>query len=275
MPFGIPTYHLLGLLNWLTPKAKGSRRVAAGLAYGPKPRQKLDVYAPTSGGGPWPLIVFFYGGSWDAGERGYFEFAGRALAAAGYVVAIPDYRLIPDVEYPAFLDDCMEATALAVSQAPHWGGDPSRLILAGHSAGAYNAAMLLLDRRYLDARGLAGAVKAFVSLSGPFDFYPFDIAVSIRAFAAASDPRATQPVNLVRPNLPPVWLGHGEADRLVGQRNSVALAKALRRGGNRVEERYYPDLNHPGTLLALGGPTTRKAPVLVDLLAFLKSVLAT
>lgn len=273
MPFGFQTYDLLGLINLLVPKARASRRVASGLAYGVGPRHKLDFYAPRSSTGPWPLVMLFYGGAWDAGNRSYYEFAGRALAAAGFLVAVPDYRLVPEVEYPVFLEDCAEATAFAVSQAATYGGDATRIAVTGHSAGAYNAAMLVMDPRYLAARGLMESVKAFAGLSGPYDFYPFDVAISMRTFGAVPNPRATQPVNLVRPGLPRTWLGHGQRDTLVGKRNSVALALALRAQGVDVTECYYPELNHPGTLLALGGPGTRKVTVLADLTAFLTGAL--
>ncbi|MEO6013272.1 MAG: alpha/beta hydrolase, partial [Devosia sp.] len=130
-------YALLALLNFLTPKAFGSRRVARGVPYGPHDRQTVDIYAPRAGSGPWPVIYFLYGGSWNQGERGYYEFAGRALAAAGYVVVIADYRLVPEVEFPVFLDDCALGFAWAIEHARDYGGDPDRMVLMGHSAGAY------------------------------------------------------------------------------------------------------------------------------------------
>ena len=264
-------YHLLGLLNFLSPKAPASHRVGRDLRYGPNPRQSLDIYAPRSGAGPWPVIYFVYGGSWSMGERRYYEFAGRALAAAGFVVVIVDYRLVPEVEYPVFLDDCAAGVAWTVEHIAQYGGDPARIALMGHSAGAYNAVMLILSERFLPAMGLADRVKAFVGLSGPYDFYPFDVAVSIRAFGAVADPKSTQPVNLPRPGLLPMFLGTGDADKLVYPRNTVALAGKLRSAGNEVVERHYPGVGHPGTLLALGAVGRRDPAVLGDVVAFLKA----
>lgn len=263
------SYRLLGLLNLLIPKARGSRRVAAGLAYGPLSRQRLDLYAPRAGRGPWPLVTFLYGGAWTQGERGYYEYAARALAARGFLVAVPDCRLVPEVEYPVFVEDCCDAVQWAAVHALDYGGDPKRLALVGHSAGAYNALMLMLDQRYLAARGLSASLKAAAGLSGPYDFYPFDVAVSLRAFGGAADPRSTQPVNLVRAGLPPVWLAHGSADDLVAPRNTISLARALRGEGVEVTERHYEGVSHAGTVLALGGPGGSKLPVLAELAAFL------
>lgn len=264
-------YHLLALLNWISPKDRTSRRLARNVPYGPHRRQRLDVYAPRGGERPWPVIYFVYGGSWAVGSRGYYEFVGRALAAMGFVVVIADYRLIPQVEYPVFLDDCTLGFGWIIDHVAEYGGDPQRVALMGHSAGAYNAIMLLLQSRQLPEKGLAGSVRAFAGLSGPYDFYPFDVAVSIRAFGAVREPKSTQPVNLVRDDLPPMFLATGEADTLVQPRNTVALAAGMRAVGTEVVERHYPGVGHAGLMLALGALNRGKASVLADVTQFLRA----
>lgn len=216
------------------------------------------------------MIHFVYGGSWASGSRTDYTFVGRALAAAGFLVAIADYRLIPEIEYPVFLDDCADSHAWLAVNCDRFGGDASRLALMGHSAGAYNAIMLLLSPRYA-VRGVAANAKAFVGLSGPYDFYPFDVPPSLRAFSAAADPRSTQPINLVREGLPPMLLATGDADTLVYPRNTVALAGRLRETGNAVVERHYPGIGHAGALLALGRLGRHRAPILADTIAFLRA----
>ena len=263
-------YFLLAILNLLSPKEWASRRVARAVRYGADKRQLLDVYAPRAGRGPWPVVYFVYGGSWADGDRRYYEFVGRALAAAGYVAVIIDYRLVPNVEYPAFIEDCAAGLTWTVEHVAAHGGDPSRIALMGHSAGAYNAIMLILATRYL-APDVAARVKAFIGLSGPYDFYPFDVPVSLRTFGAVRDPKDTQPVHLVRPGLPPVLLLTGDRDMLVQPRNTVALAARLRATGNSVIETHYPGLGHAGTLLALGAWGRHRGPVLKDTIAFLRA----
>src|SRR6478672_1026892 len=104
----------LGLLNNLGPRDRGVRRVARDIAYGDDPRQKMDIHAPTGPAErPWPMLVFFYGGGWDSGERQLYAWAAQALAARGFVVATPDYRLVPQVHFPAFIEDAALATAMA------------------------------------------------------------------------------------------------------------------------------------------------------------------
>ncbi|MBO9560409.1 MAG: alpha/beta hydrolase [Caulobacter sp.] len=248
-----------------------ARRVVAHAPFGSFPRLKLDVYAPATGGGPWPVLVFFYGGSWDAGRRRDYGWAGRALAAQGFLTLVPDYRLHPDTVYPGFLEDGAQAVRWAVDHARALGGDPDRLVLAGHSAGAYNAAMLALDDRYLTAAGVdPKVVRAFAGLSGPYAFLPLDSPVTHRTFGQAEDLPATQPIAYARADSPPAFLATGEDDTLVRPRNTRRLAAALREAGATVEERRYAGVAHAGPMLALSRPLRSKMPVLAEMTGFLK-----
>lgn len=218
------------------------------------------------------MLVFFYGGAWNSGRRNDYGWAARALAARGFLVVTPDYRLHPEVVYPAFLEDGALAVRWAIEHAPRLGGDPARLSLAGHSAGAYIAAMLALDPSYLAEVGLSpGAVKAFAGLSGPYAFLPLDGAISTRTFGHVDDLPATQPIGFVRGGAPAAFLATGEEDRMVRPRNTRKLAKALREAGAAVEEQVYPGLDHAAPLLALSRPFRRKAPVLAQMTGFLKA----
>lgn len=242
-----------------------------GVSYGDHPRQKLDVYAPVGGAGDWPVLVFFYGGAWNSGRRADYAWAAQALAAQGFLVVVPDYRLYPEVRYPAFLQDAALAVRWAVEHAARLGGDRARLSLAGHSAGAYIAAMLALDPSWLATAGVApDTVKAFAGLSGPYAFLPLDGPITTRTFGHAPDLPATQPISFVRADAPAAFLATGEDDRTVRPRNTRKLAKALREAGAVVEEQVYPGLDHAAPLLALSRPFRRKAPVLARMTDFLK-----
>ena len=264
---------ILSIINAISPKDAGSRKIACDIPYGPAPRQMLDIYAPKTASGPLPVVFFIYGGSWMDGSRSQYDFAGRALAALGYVTVIADYRVVPEVEYPGFLDDGASALGWVAAHIAQYGGDPQRMALMGHSAGAYNALMLALNPAYLTRLGLLDRVKCVVGLSGPYDFFPFDGPISLRTFGAARDPSTTQPINHVTPAVPPAFLGTGDKDTLVLPRNSVALAAKLRAAGVAVDEVHYPNLGHPGPLMALGRPARGLAPVLADVASFLKRYL--
>jgi len=263
----------LSLFATLSPKDPAMVS-ARDVAFGPDPRQKLDVYAPRriQGAGPAPVVVFFYGGSWDSGRRQDYNWAGKALASRGFVTVIADYRLYPQVRFPVFLEDGALAVRWTVDHAAQFGGDPSRIALVGHSAGAYNAAMLALDSRYLTAAGVdPRRIKVFAGLSGPYDFLPLRDPIAIRTFGEARDPSATQPTAFARADAPATFLATGEKDTYVFPRNTVRLAKALREVGVLVEERHYPEVDHINMVLAFSRPLRGRAPVFEELVAFLKA----
>lgn len=260
----------LSLFATLSPKDPAAR-VSRGEAYGPNPRQTLDVYAPRGARGAAPIAVFFYGGSWDSGRRQDYNWVGRALASRGFVTVVADYRLYPEVRYPVFLEDGAQAIRWASDNAARFGGDPTRIVLVGHSAGAYNAVMLGLDGRYLRAAGVDPArIKAVAGLSGPYDFLPLDGAITTRVFGETPDLPGTQPLAYVKAASPPAFLATGNDDSMVYPRNTVALAKRLREAGVAVEERHYAGVDHVRMVLALSRPLRGRAPVLDEMTDFLR-----
>jgi acetyl esterase/lipase len=260
----------LSLFATLSPKDPASQ-VARGAAYGAGERQRLDVYAPRKAAQPAPVAVFFYGGSWDSGRRQDYNWAGRALASRGFLTIVADYRLYPEVRYPGFLEDGAQAVAWASQNARRLGGDPTRTVLVGHSAGAYNAVMLALDGRYLRAAGVdPTSVKAMAGLSGPYDFLPIASDITERIFGGTADLPSTQPLAYVRPDSPPAFLATGAADDMVWPKNTIALAKKLREAGVPVEERHYDGVDHVNMVLALSRPLRGRAPVLDEMTGFLR-----
>ncbi len=262
----------LKTFNALVPKDGGVQFAARNQPYAPGARGRLDLYAPrrASAGARLPVIVFFYGGSWNSGVKEGYAFAGRALAAQGFLVVIPDYRLVPEVHFPEFLEDGAAAVRWVRANAARFGGDPDRIVLAGHSAGAYNAAMLSVDERWLGAD--RRAVRGFVGLAGPYSFLPLDGPVTRAAFGRAPDLEATQPVTHAGPGDPPALLLVAEKDRLVYPRNSLRLAAALQAAGVPAEVRTYPDVGHIGILTALSRPFRGRAPVVRDIGEFARRV---
>jgi acetyl esterase/lipase len=257
-------------LNAFAGRDAGASRVATGVAFGSHPRQTLDIYAPINARGPSPVVVFLYGGSWNNGTREDYAFVGHALAARGYVTVIPDYRLVPEVVFPVFLDDNASAVRWVRDGIGRHGGDARRLALVGHSAGAYNAVMLGLDRTIGGRAGLSPAlIKAVVGLSGPYDFLPFTSPAAVAAFGNWSPLSETQPVSLSRAGAPPMFLATGDADTVVSPKNTRALAAALRKAGASVAERIYPDVGHAGTLTPFAPSFRGNATVVDDVTAFL------
>lgn len=257
------------VLNALAPDGLARE---AGLAYGEGPSRRLDVYAPPAAGGPRPVVVFFYGGSWQNGKREDYRFAGAALAAEGFVAMVPDYRKYPEVRFPGFVEDGAAAVAWARREAARFGGDPAKLWVMGHSAGAHIAALLALDAGYLAPHGMApSSLAGLVGLAGPYDFLPLSSETLKRVFSPEAVLPRSQPVNFAGPGAPPAFLATGKDDTTVLPRNTVNLAARLRAAGRPVVERHYPSLNHYTLVGSLGAPLRSRHPVLDDVAAFIRS----
>ncbi|MEQ5788362.1 alpha/beta hydrolase [Erythrobacter sp. NFXS35] len=264
---------LLSLYDRAAGGGAGARQVAEGAAFGSH-GQSLDIWAPqgAASDADLPVVIFWYGGGWAKGDRTAYAFAGRALANQGFLVVIPDYRKVPQVRFPAFLDDGAEAVAWVEDNIAQYGGDPARLAFMGHSAGAYQAIMLALDSKRLVAAGADPSnVQAAVGLSGPYDFYPFDSPRSIAAFSQWPQPEETQPITYARADAPTLLLVTSEGDETVRPRNTNNLAAKLRELGAPVEVINYGPLDHEEVVMALSKPFRSKGPVLADSARFLKA----
>ncbi len=253
----------------------GSHQAATGLAYGRLPRQRLDLYLPgrVAPAGGHPVVVFFYGGSWNRGERADYRFVGESLAARGVITLVADYRLYPEVRYPDFLDDCAQALGWGLREAGRLGGNPQRVFVMGHSAGAYNAAMLALDASRLASTGLGPqALAGWIGLAGPYDFLPMSNPDARPVFFHPRYPPGTQPLEHAGARAPRSFLAAAATDELVNpQRNSVQLAQKLRQAGVPVDLHLYPRVNHLSLVAAMAWPLRGLAPVLDDVVGFIEA----
>jgi acetyl esterase/lipase len=249
-----------GVLATLTasPSVKSDRDIA----YADGPRHSLDIYRPAAAGRH-PVVVFIYGGGWDSGAKAEYRFIGQTLAAQGFLTVIPDYRIYPDVRYPAFLQDNALAVRWVKDHAQDYGGDPGDLFLMGHSAGAYAAVMLAVDRRWLQAvqmdprRDLKGAI----GIAGPYDFLPLHTDELRTIFGPPEQRPDTQPINHVDGQAPPLLLITDSGDKTVDPGNTTRMAERVRERGGQVEAVTYPGLSHALILGAMAGPLSFLAPV--------------
>ncbi len=239
------------------------------LAYGPAPAQHLDLYLPAHAKNS-PVVVFFYGGGWNSGDKSSYKFVGAALASAGYIAVLPNYTLYPKARFPRFMQDAARAVAWARDHAAEWGGDPANLYVAGHSAGAHIAIMLALDEEYLkQVGGSTQWLRGAIGLSGPYDFLPFTEPYLNDLFGPESSFASSQPINFIRTDAPRVLLMHGTADRRVSVNNTHSLEKALRAVGAPVTAIYFAGANHGDLAAALSIPARHRLPVLSDMESFI------
>ena len=220
---------------------------------------------------PFPVVVFFYGGGWESGKRKDYRFVGAELATHGVMTIVADYRLYPEVVFPKFIEDGALAVKWAQEHAAESGGNPKRLFLMGHSAGAQIAAMLALNKQYLRAAGAdPHLIAGLIGLSGPYDFLPLKKATLKKIFGDPA-PRSTQPIDFVTADAPPALLVYGSDDTTVDPGNSLRLAAALKSVGRPASLRAYPGVGHSRVVLGFSAPLARAVPVTDDVMRFIDS----
>lgn len=242
--------------------------VERGIAFGPHPRHKLDIYRP-SGGKSDAVILFFYGGGWHCGDRSTYGFAGAALASRGFTVVVPDYRLYPEVEFPSFVDDAAKAYAHTARNV----SDGRPLYVMGHSAGAYMAAMISLNEKYLMAEAANIPKPAgLIGLAGPYSFDPTTWPTTKHIFTKVkSNADTARPVTFVSKNAPPALFMHGLDDKIVKLWNFEAMTEAYKKAGVPVRQRKLEGFGHIGIVLALARPFRWRHNVLDDVVDFIRS----
>lgn len=258
-----------GLLNSLA-GSKGYTKVSD-VKYGAYPQNTLDVYQPTtsaSSSKAKPVIVFFYGGCWgqcsDLKKSSYL-FVAQSFASRGFTTIIADFRQYPAVNFATLMGDASNVMAWTSRNIAKYGGDPRRIIVAGHSSGAHIAAMLALNPRYRQS-GLQG----FIGLAGPYDFLPLDKDYQKVIFNSANNYANSQPINFVSRQSPPLLILHGEKDTTVGKHNAVNLSAKAKLKGVNQKLILYPSHSHTSILSALSRPLQGRTPVLTDMLAFIR-----
>lgn len=233
---------------------------------------KLDLYLPSSGAhpGPWPVVAWFHGGGWAAGDK--FPCPVTFLTTHGFAVASVNYRLAPGATHPAQINDCKAAVRWLRSRAAEYHLDPKRIGAAGQSAGAHLAALLgtSANERALEGRlgplDVSSRVQAVCAISGPFELRP----EFLSEVAQAADAQRivsrfiggtleekrdalleASPANYVSGDDPPFLIMHGERDSLVPVNQSRRMHRALIRSGGRSALYIDPNAGHGMSIPAL------------------------
>ena len=257
----------------------GSRDVALvhSESLGDHAKQKLTVYRSENDADDSPakpVFLFVHGGGWRSGDIDDYGFLARGLVPEGYVVVLAGYRLGPDGVFPGMLDDTAKAVAWTKNNIAKYGGDPDAIFISGHSAGAYNVAMIGLDRQWMGREGLdTSDIAGVIGMSGPYDFYPFDSESTQLAFGGADDPLTTQPISFGRADAPPMLLVQGEKDTLVSPRHAPTLAKVVTDAGGQAETAMFAEMDHNAPILALASPWRRDRGHIEAIKTFTSTVL--
>jgi acetyl esterase/lipase len=243
-------------------------RVQRGLAYGKAPRQRFDLYLPKDLSGPAPVLLFFYGGAFRAGRRSEYRVVGEAFASKGIIVAVADYRIYPEAHFPDFLDDGAAALAGVHARAAEFGGDPTRIFLAGHSAGAYIAVMLAANPAYLRAANAdPSLIRGVIAMAGRYHEIPLGDATGLKIFGGPARSE-TRPASFIDGKRPPILLLAGGSESPEVLVSHSKLAAHLKDHGSEVQEIIYPGIGHMGIMLALAPGFRGRAPVRDDIVRF-------
>lgn len=258
---------LAPVLNALAPR--DDVRVTRDIAFADGSRSRLDVYAPRPAVTPAPVMVFFYGGGWASGSKAAYRYVGAALAERGVLVVIPDYRLYPQIRFPAFMADAAAAVGWTQANATRFGGDPHRLFLMGHSAGGQIAALLALDPRYLATERLAPRdLCGVIGLAAPYDFQSLHGGDLSGIFGPEAGWAVAEPIAHLPARTPPMLLLAGSLDRTVDPATVLRFAQRLRDAGNAVEQAVYPHVGHVSLVTAFSRMLGFVAPARAAVLRF-------
>jgi acetyl esterase/lipase len=257
------------LLNPFVPR--GGYTIERNIAFGNGPRQKLDIYIPDGLTKPAPVLIFFYGGSWQDGDKDGYRWIGQTFASHGIVTVLANYRLYPPNLYPSFVQDGALALRYVHDEIAKSGGDPGRVFVSGHSAGAYNAIMLASDPKFVhDVGGDLSWIRGAIGIAGPYDFLPMTDPKIITIFGGANNP-ATQPITYIDGKRPPMLLVDGTADETVDPGNVTRMAAKLRANGSEVETKLYPGVSHIGIILSLAPVFRTDTTLESDMVKFIDS----
>jgi acetyl esterase/lipase len=256
-------------LNALVPNASFS--LHADIAYGDLLRQKLDIYVPKNASQNTPVVIFYYGGSWDSGNKVDYKFVAEAFASNGYIAVVPDYRVYPDVLFPAFMADAASAAKWVKNNIPKYQGNANQVFLAGHSAGAHLAVMLAVNPQYLAVEGLSqNDFAGVIGLAGPYDFLPLKSERLKTIFGPEEVRWQSQPIAFVNGKNPPMLLLVGLKDSTVWPHNTYNLAEKIKAKGGKVQVAEFANYGHIDMAAKLAKPLRGDRELLNSILAFMQ-----
>jgi acetyl esterase/lipase len=246
-------------------KVRRSPLYVADVPYGSGPRQVIDIMK-VQDPEPAPVFVFVHGGYWQSGSRKMYSIVAETMRREGFVTALVEYRVYPEVTYPEFVRDVGDAVLWVLDHIGEYGGDPKRVVVVGHSAGSHLVAMNLLvpdfNEQFFARRGeLAGAAL----LSGAYDFERdnlLDLNILHNVMGTAENFAYAQPIKHLRADLPPVLVLNGSEDPLTSEAQAARFAKGLADAGAPVTYAKIPGGDHHTVVLDMlpgaNGPSFRQ-----------------
>ena len=228
------------------------------IAYGEDPIEILDIFHP-AGGGPAPILVFFHGGYWRAGDKSWFRFLAKPFVERGAMMVLPRYGLCPGVTMDKLVAQCRSALAWIFRNVDEHGGDTARLFVSGHSAGGQITGMMLATD-WAATEGLpADAIKGITGISGLYDLEPIRLSqVNEPLQLTEASARRNSPTALTLPSgPPPTLLAFGSLESREYGHQTATYADVVRVAGGTPMTLEVAGHHHFSILDAFGNPQHR------------------
>lgn len=227
-------------------RARAAPGVVSGLRYGPAERNLIDYFPADR---PGPLVIFIHGGYWQMRAKENFSFIAKGMVARGLHVALVGYTLAPDATLGGIVQEIKDAIAYLRANAADYGGDPTRMVVTGWSAGGHLTAMCL------DEQGVVGGL----AISGIYDLEPMRLSyINDKLGLAPKDVADLSPVQLALSDKPLV-VAFGEEELPELQRQSTEFFELRQSAGKPGRLLPLESLNHFTILSDLADP--HSAPV--------------
>lgn len=253
----------VNILNALTPSSSFTK--AADVSYGPLDRQALDIYKADNPKPGAPILVFTHGGSWDSGSKKIYKFFAEGFTREGYTVAVPNYRLYPEARFPDMIVDTTKAIKFVADSYPD-----TPLVVMGHSAGAYNTLMAVMNPQFAKAENLntCARIAGVVAIAPPTGIIPLKEEPYITIFPDRFTSKDA-PLNQTENTIPPMLLVHGLDDKTVYPQNSQKLAELINARGGDATVKTYAGLSHIDVIKVISKHFDGDANVKPDVIDFI------
>jgi arylformamidase len=235
--------------------------MVADIAYGPGTEERLDLFLPEPGKATGAVHMFIHGGYWRMFSKQDFSFVAETVTRAGAIALIIDYALMPAVRMETIVAQVRHARDWVAGHIWEYGGDPSRLTISGHSAGAHLAALLVAEN------GSSARICGALLLSGIYDLAPLQRSF-LQELIGLTDCEIAHfsPLRLSYPTGTAITMAVGQQETTPFHAQADAFAVQLARNGIPVDRRDIAQSNHMNIVADLGTPGTKMADLLVPLL---------